>query len=79
MSDEKELTFGQKEVGVTFNPSGNEKVARVKQLMAEVIDILNEDRGDRRDNGARWESTGITEVAKASMVAVKGLTFPPES
>ena len=42
MDDERELTFGERLVGLTFNPSGDEKVAKVKELFAEIINIANE-------------------------------------
>lgn len=35
-----DLTFGQRAVGITFNPSGDEFVTRAKQLSAELIDIV---------------------------------------
>ena len=80
MSDEpqgkRELTFGEKAVGLTFNPSGDEKVARLKALYAEVIDILNDDRGEPRDEHARLASVAITEAQGAQMWAVKAITSP---
>ena len=36
----QELTFGEKLVGKTFNPSGDDKVARLKALAAEMSDIV---------------------------------------
>jgi hypothetical protein len=35
-------TFGEKAVGLTFNPSGDEKVNKAKQLMADALDLLKE-------------------------------------
>ena len=35
-------TFGQKLVGLTFNPSGDPKVQKAKELCAELADLLNE-------------------------------------
>lgn len=74
----RELTYGEKAVGLLFNPSGDPKVARVKELYAEIIDILNDDRGENRDERARHASVGITEAETAQMRAVKTLTFPRE-
>ena len=37
-----EFTFGQKYVGLTFNPSGSPEVAKAKQLYADIIDQLND-------------------------------------
>jgi hypothetical protein len=39
---EKELTFGMKAVGINFNPSGDEKIIKAKQLCAELIDLVEE-------------------------------------
>jgi len=36
------LTFGQKAVGVSFNPSQNETVAKVKQQYADIIDNIEQ-------------------------------------
>lgn len=36
-----ELTYGQKTVGLTFNPSGNDDVQKIKQAFANAIDPLN--------------------------------------
>ncbi|HYG84575.1 MAG TPA: hypothetical protein VD907_06915 [Verrucomicrobiae bacterium] len=71
-------TFGQKAMGVSFNPSGDEKVARLKELYAEIADILNDDRGDNRDERARLASVAITEAQGAQMWAVKAVTFERE-
>ena len=37
----EELTFGQKAMGVTFNPSNNADVDAIKNLCAELADKLN--------------------------------------
>lgn len=74
-----ELTYWQKAVWITFNPSWDEKVQRVKNLYAEIIDICN----DMRNEGCwpnDWEqkrllSVAITEAQTAQMWAVKWLTF----
>jgi hypothetical protein len=39
---EATLTF-EKLVGLSFNPSGDEKVNKVKQLCAELMDVLYND------------------------------------
>lgn len=71
----REMTFGEKAVGYAFNPSGDEKVTKLKQLYAEIIDILNDDRGDNRDERARLSSVAITEAQTAQMWAVKAATW----
>ncbi len=39
--NQRELTFGEKLVGLTFNPSGDAKVDKAKKLFAEAADLLN--------------------------------------
>lgn len=69
------LTYGERAVGIGFNPSGNIRVDRVKKLCAELIDILHDDRGENRDERARHASVAITDLETAQMRAVKALTF----
>lgn len=75
-----ELTFGQKAVGLTFNPSGDEAVARCKQGFADLIDQMHALR-TRTDGSApdpevmRLASVAITEAQGAQMWAVKALTW----
>ena len=37
---EKEFTFGEKLVGLNFNPSGNPKVQRAQELCALLADLI---------------------------------------
>lgn len=79
--DSEQLTFGQKAVGLSFNPSGQVDVVRVKTLCAELIDLLNNKRvelGQGNENvkqAARHLSIAITDVETAQMRAVKALTW----
>lgn len=68
-------TFGEKAVGLQFNPSGDDKVTKLKKLYAEIIGVLNDDRGENRDERARLASVAITEAQTAQMWAVKAVTF----
>ena len=70
----QELTYGEKAVGLTFNPSGDAKVQEVKELYAKIIDLLNDARGLDRNEKARLLSVAITEAQGAEMWAVKGIT-----
>lgn len=74
--DDRSPTYGEELVGLSFNPSGDEKVTEIKKHFAAVIDILNEDRGDNRDERARHASAAITEAQTAQMWAVKAVTYP---
>lgn len=40
--NEQELSFGQQLVGLSFNPSQDDKVGKVKALFAEIANILND-------------------------------------
>lgn len=75
----RQLTFGEDAMGVSFNPSGDEKVTKLKALYAEIADILNDDRGDNRDERARRTSVAITEAQGAQMWAVKAVTTKREA
>ena len=71
-----ELTFGQLAVGLTFNPSGDENVNKVKQLYADIIDNLNDIRIESSSPEVkRLCSVGITEAQGAQMWAVKAITW----
>ena len=77
-NQEKELTFGQKSVAVSFNPSKDSKVDKVKQLIAEVIDIINDHKGEIVK--PTWLQNVLFTQAfncliMASMSAVKFLTW----
>lgn len=77
--DQRELTFGEKAVGLNFNPSGDERVNKVKQLYAEIIDIMHDERRtdgtDKDPEVNRLCSVAITEAQGAQMWAVKALTL----
>jgi hypothetical protein len=68
-------TYGQKAVGLSFNPSGDDEVARCKQIFADAIDQMNDLRGGVSGEQARLASIAITEAQGAQMWAVKALTW----
>lgn len=71
-----ELTYGQRAVGLTFNPSADPAVHKAKQGHADLIDQMNELR-DRSVNPEqkRLASIAITELQGAQMWAVKAITW----
>lgn len=71
-----QLTFGQKAVGITFNPGSNPTVNAIKEKAAEYIDVLNGLR-DLTPNGEikRQLSVAITEAQASQMWAVKAVTW----
>ena len=69
-------TYGQKAVGLNFNPSGDEAVSRCKQIFADAIDQLQELRENSTSGEtARLARIAITEAQGAQMWAVKALTW----
>lgn len=75
MDDQRDLTFGERAVGLTFNPSGDMDVHACKQGYAERIDQLNDLRNKSSGERARLLSVAITEAQGAQMWAVKALTW----
>jgi hypothetical protein len=67
-------TFGQRMVGLTFNPSGDERVAAVKQSCADVLDIVRSTQPTDDDHRAMIEHA-VNEMVTAQMWAVKVLTW----
>lgn len=73
---ERELTFGEKAVGLTFNPSQDENVQQIKERYAATIDHLNDLRNATDDGEQkRLLSVAITEAQGAQMWAVKAVTW----
>lgn len=75
MQGEQEQTFGQRAVGLTFNPSSNADVQAIKEASAKLIDLLNDKRNGATPDVARMLSVAITEVQTAQMWGVKAVTW----
>jgi hypothetical protein len=81
MEEQIQLSFGEKLVGLSFNPSQNEKVDKAKKLFAEAADLLKEHIVEVREKeglttmGADLFSHAIGEILNAQMCTVKVLTF----
>lgn len=70
------LTYGEKAVGLTFNPSNDENVQKVKELYAQIVDICDKIRTEAgQGEKGRLLSVAITEAQSAQMWAVKGITW----
>lgn len=69
-------TYGQKAVGVNFNPSGEGTVDRAKQHYANIIDMADFVRNtSTSQEQKRLASIAITEAQTATMWLVKALTW----
>lgn len=77
MSDTgRELTFGEKAVGVTFNPGANKEVDDTKYIYAALIDKLNDLRNSAEGaEKKRMYSVAITDAQASQMWAVKAITW----
>lgn len=76
---QRELTFGEKMVGLTFNPSNDLQVQKVKAGFAAIIDDLNDQRKIASEAGndikARFFECAIESAVTAQMYAVKAITW----
>lgn len=80
--ENKELTYGEKAVGLSFNPGNNPDVDKIKKLSAQLIDIMDDLRKSQNtlhdgkgSEGQRLCSVAITEIQTAQMWAVKAITW----
>lgn len=78
----RELTFGEKLVGLNFNPSNNEKVDKAKKLCAELADLLNSESPNIGQESTVPQPLKVTlfrhaigEILNAQMCVVKVLTL----
>lgn len=75
---QRPMTFGEKLVGLTFNPSNDSKVDNAKRLCAALADLVN----DHHNNGSEHTELQpqlynhtIGEILNAQMNVVKVLTL----
>lgn len=69
-------TFGEKAVGLSFNPSGDDAVGNCKAGYAALINQMNDLRNSSESaEQKRLCSIAITEAQAAQMWAVKALTW----
>ena len=75
-----ELTPGGKAVGLTFNPTGDETVTKLKQLFAEAFDIIEgcvpaDDGTVETARLRKMRDAALHEIISAQMWAVKVATL----
>jgi len=77
MSENKELSLGEKIVGIKFNPSELSSVDKIKRTFADIIDSLN--YGTATYETEVIKNFAIQQCLIAQMAVVKCLTFdfPP--
>lgn len=76
----REMTPGEIAVGMNFNPAGREDVALIKNLMAQVFDIV--EQSVEPDDGTvktarkrKMRDAALHEIVTAQMWAVKVVTL----
>ncbi len=76
ISNTPPLTFGEKAVGLSFNPGGSTQVYQIKRFAADYIDLLNILRGETDNPEVKRQlSIAITEAQTSQMWAVKAITW----
>lgn len=74
--EQRELTYGEKACGVSFNPDGNPAVTTMKARFAVLVDMLHTNREMHANPEVkRMLSIAITEAQTAQMWAVKAITW----
>ena len=74
--EKRELTYGEKAVGLNFNPGVNPAVNTVKAAYAAIIEPVNDARTAAEPGEAgRLFSVAITETQSAQILAVKAITW----
>lgn len=75
----KQLSFGEKLVGLNFNPSNDDAVSKAKRLCADLADLLrNEVKGgtiEITELQSQLYNHAVGEILNAQMNVVKVLTL----
>jgi hypothetical protein len=78
------MTKGEYRVGITFNPSGDDRVSEIKRMAADLIDMIEDipapnaeispEQDRQRGEVMRLKAHAQTLVEDAAMNAVKAAT-----
>lgn len=74
IAQQNSLTLGQKRVRVSFNPSRDNQVDRIKDMAAVLIDTIYAMEAEDGEQ-ARLFALAMTSVEEAAMWAVKAATY----
>jgi hypothetical protein len=78
LNETKVLSFGEQLVGIEFNPSNDAGVAKVKELCAELANILKDSYAGESSRGpikSLLFDHAVGELVSAQMAIVKVITF----
>lgn len=79
-------TKGEYRVGISFNPSADDMVGRIKRAAADLIDLIesidsvpksSDDLGAHAGEKFRLKALAQTAIEEGAMWAVKATTKPP--
>ena len=72
------MTKGEYRVGISFNPSGDDTVGRIKRAAADLIDLIEGVPSDRESEAGnergRLKALAQTAIEDGAMWAVKAAT-----
>ena len=73
----KILSFGELLVGIEFNSSNDDKVAKVKSMMAEIANLMKDDYNSEQKSPVKslLFDHAVGELVNAQMAVVKVITF----
>lgn len=73
---QRQTTLGEYRVGITFNPSGNDTVTRIKLTAAALIDLVDSIPAPASSGGeiVRLKALAMTHIEDGAMWAVKAAT-----
>lgn len=73
----KVLSFGELLVGIEFNPANDDKVAKVKSMMAEIANLMKDDYNTEQKSPVKslLFDHAVGELVNAQMAVVKLITF----
>jgi len=76
---DRQLTFGEKLVGLNFNPANDDSVSKAKRLCADLADLLHTEMykgsGEISELQSRLYAHAVGEILNAQMNVVKVLTL----
>ena len=73
----KILSFGELLVGIEFNPSNDDKVAKVKSMIAEIANLMKDEYNNEQKSPVKslLFDHAVGELVSAQMAIVKVITF----
>lgn len=74
--EQRTLTFGERAVGITFNPGRNPEVEEIKRACANAIDVIHGVREKTEDGEVKAQCTlAIRQIQQGQMWGVKAATW----